>query len=168
MLRQILVADDDEAVSNILRLALEDNGTCAVTCASDCDTAERLLDSSPPHLAIIDVAMRPGQSVKSGLALAISATRRYIPVILMTAHPDLAEALETSSLPLLSKPFRVAQLRRRVRDVLALAAEDRSRVRAAIEELVKCRDEAAHRVAQLEMLSSQVPAILAGRRPESN
>jgi two-component system, OmpR family, alkaline phosphatase synthesis response regulator PhoP len=164
MPRQILVADDDEAVSDIVRLALEDNGGCAVICAGDCDSAEKLLDSDPPHLAIIDAGMRPGQSVKSGLGLAISATRRYIPVILMTAHPTLAEALKALPLPLLCKPFRVALLQRRVQDVLEQAAEDRSRVRAAIEELLKCREEAADRIAQLEVLSSQVPAILAGRR----
>ena len=163
MPRQILVADDDEAIVDVLRLALEDNGSCVVTCATDCDAAERILDSASPHLAIIDAAMRPGRSARSGLALAISAVRRHVPVILMTAHPSLAEALKASPLPLLSKPFRVKLLQRRVQDALAKAAEDCARVRAATEELVQRRNELADRIVRLERLSNELPAILAGR-----
>jgi DNA-binding NtrC family response regulator len=163
-MRQILVADHDEAVSDVLHLALEDNEHCRVICAIDYDAAARMLTEAPPDLAIVDAAMCRGDATRSGVVLAVSAMRLHVPVILMTGHPSLVSALRRFPFPLLPKPFRIKELRSEVDGAIAQAAELRRRARSSLDELIKVRDDLAEWIGRLERLSQEIPAIMAGRR----
>jgi len=118
---RVLVADDDDAMRTTIAFTLDDVGVQTTEACSGMEVL-RLLDVLEPRpgssrrtcgfdLIIMDIRM-PGLSgldtVRKLRDLACST-----PVILMTAFaaPETEEAAERLHVPLLSKPFTLADLR---------------------------------------------------------
>jgi CheY-like chemotaxis protein len=119
---QILLAEDDQTVASAVRVALRldgldllwaRDGAEAVNLAREYDVDLVLLDLGLPVLDGLEVCRRLRDDPR------LAAT----PIVLMTAHPDVKAAsggsVESGVTAYIAKPFKVADLRQRVRTLLA-------------------------------------------------
>lgn len=116
---RILIVEDETATALAVAESLEDDGhsTAHVTTAES--ALERLRDAEV-DLVITDLRL-PGADGRS-LARRLTTGRRPLPVIVLTAYGSREVLEELRGLgvqAIFPKPFRVDQLRRCVREVLA-------------------------------------------------
>ena len=116
----ILVVDDDEDILRLLSMRLRARGFRVSTAASAEEGLARIA-VDPPRAVVSDVGL-PG---RDGLALfeEIRRTRPTLPVILLTAHgtiPDAVEATSRGVAGYLTKPFEARDLMAEVGRALAL------------------------------------------------
>jgi two-component system response regulator MprA len=122
---KILVADDERAVRESLRRALELEGY-EVELAEDGEQAlERLGHATPADAAILDVLM-PGID---GLEVCrrLRADGSTVPVLMLTARAEVdsrVAGLDAGADDYLPKPFALAELLARLRALLRRAAND--------------------------------------------
>ena len=123
----ILVADDDPAIVMLLRATLESDGFRVVT-ASDGNAALDLARAERPALVLLDWQM-PGASgveVTRALRKDVNPDVRTLPVVLITAQSgaeNTAAGFAAGVTDYLTKPFRPAHVRARVRAWLLRRAE---------------------------------------------
>src|SRR5262249_40855185 len=112
-----LVVDDDRAVRETVRFALE-RADFNVLTADGGNEAIRLMHGHMPDVILIDLAM---PDLDGAAALKqIRSTWGPLPVIVHTAYPDsemMTRALESSPFTVLAKPCPEAQLIETVRMV---------------------------------------------------
>ncbi len=121
---RILVVDDDTDLLRLLNLRLRNSGYDVAVA----DSAEKALVEVSvfrPHLVITDLRM-PGMD---GMALfhAINKKHPTLPVIILTAHgtiPDAIEATNSGVFSFLTKPFDSQQLLAQIEKALALGGMD--------------------------------------------
>ncbi len=119
---RILVVDDDADMLRLLSLRLKAAGHEVVAVGST-EAALAQLDVARPQLVLSDVRL-PG---KDGLALfdEVHARHPSLPVILLTAHgtiPDAVEATSRGVFTYLTKPYDGKELLEKVAQALALSA----------------------------------------------
>jgi CheY-like chemotaxis protein len=117
MAPRVLVADDDDAMRTTVAFMLDDEGFETTEAASGVEVL-RLLESAESarrgssgfDLIIMDIRM-PGLSGLETVRM-LRRLRCSTPVILMTAFagPETADAAKRLRVPLLSKPFPLAEL----------------------------------------------------------
>ena len=117
----ILVVDDDPDMLRLLSMRLGAAGY-AVSAVNSAEAALAQLDIERPQLVLSDVQL-PG---RDGLALFDRIRERHpsLPVILLTAHgtiPDAVEATARGVFTYLTKPFDGRELLGKIRDALAFA-----------------------------------------------
>ncbi len=116
----VLVAEDEEGARSLIRTVLEREGYMVLVAEDGAGALELAQDlSQPVDLLLTDIVM-PGMS---GLELAekIRAQRPGLPILFMSGYVDTHLAGSDGGSPalnLLAKPFRPAELRRRVREIL--------------------------------------------------
>jgi two-component system response regulator AtoC len=133
---RVLVADDEEGIRFNLTLRLERAGY-AVTAVADGEAAVAALVASPHDFALCDLRMPrlDGLGVLRAAAAAGLPTR----IILMSAHAEVAtalEAIELGAVDYVAKPFEFAEILfrlRRAAEQLALS-EQVGRLREALGE----------------------------------
>jgi two-component system, NtrC family, response regulator GlrR len=118
----LLVVDDDADMLRLLTMRLTAAGY-RVTTATSAEAALTQLHIERPQLVLSDVRL-PG---KDGLALFDEIRRQHpsLPVILLTAHgtiPDAVEATERGVFTYLTKPFDGKGLLDKIAQALALSA----------------------------------------------
>ncbi len=118
----LLVVDDDADMLRLLTMRLNAAGY-KVSTATSAEAALNLLDIERPQLVLSDVRL-PG---RDGLALFddIRARHPSLPVILLTAHgtiPDAVEATERGVFTYLTKPFDGKVLEGKIAQALALSS----------------------------------------------
>ena len=112
----ILVADDEHAIRDLLRAALERRGYVVLT-ANDGEEALVVLDTVRPALLILDVQMPRLDGW--GVMQELRFRRLDIPVIVMSALPNIAHrAAELGAARHLPKPFRIVELIRAVEELV--------------------------------------------------
>ena len=104
---QILIADDDESVRDLLRHKLKSAG-CSTVCVSDGAQAWELMQQQPIALAVLDLMM-PGFDGMTLLRM-MKADARFddIPVVILTARhmsADVLAGLNTGASDYVTKPF---------------------------------------------------------------
>jgi two-component system phosphate regulon response regulator PhoB len=116
----VLVVDDDAAIREMIRMALESNGY-AVLEAGNTIAARRSLETGKPDIILLDW-MLPGQSgYEFARALRSKPASNDTPVIMLTARDREEEkiaALEAGADDYISKPFSVKELLARIKAVL--------------------------------------------------
>ena len=121
----VLVVDDEPAVRESLRRALELEGY-TVELAEDGETAlEKLDEAAEPDAVILDILM-PGID---GLEVCrrIRASGSHVPVLMLTARAEVdsrVAGLDAGADDYLSKPFALAELLARLRALLRRAGSD--------------------------------------------
>jgi two-component system, OmpR family, response regulator len=126
-----MVVDDDVDIRRIAALSLEHLGGFRVTLASSATEAVAQATRAPPDLILLDVSM-PGMDGPSALAaLRAHPGTHDVPVVFFTALSNDAEIARLRALGtdlgvvgFVFKPFDVAALPARVRDMLSLAGLD--------------------------------------------
>jgi len=118
----VLVVDDDEDILRLLAMRLQARGF-RVTAAASAEEALAHIAVDPPRVVVSDVRL-PG---RDGLALfeEIRATRPTLPVLLLTAHgtiPDAVEATSRGVFGYLTKPFDSQTLLEKIDQALLLSA----------------------------------------------
>lgn len=120
MSARILIAEDEEPLSVLLRYNLEAEGY-AVAAADRGDEAELKLREEVPDLLILDW-MLPGLSgIELCRRLRLRAETKALPVIMLTARGEEADrvrGLSTGADDYIVKPFSVPELLARVRALL--------------------------------------------------
>jgi signal transduction histidine kinase/CheY-like chemotaxis protein len=117
---RILVCDDDSGVLTFVATVLRDSGHVvweAGTPSQALAIAER---EQPLDLLLVDYAM-PGMNGMAVIDRA-RAGQRELNVILMSGHADVLRSGSVSGIPILAKPFKVAELRQRICEVLLAAS----------------------------------------------
>ena len=118
----VLVVDDDEDILRLLSMRLQARGF-RITAATSAEEALTHIAVDPPRVVVSDVRL-PG---RDGLALfeEIRATRPTLPVILLTAHgtiPDAVDATSRGVFGYLTKPFDSQILLQKIDQALLLSA----------------------------------------------
>ncbi len=106
--KKILVADDEEAITELVAFALELEGYQVIQ-APDGPEALRLAREEHPDLAMVDVMMPGLDGREVSRRIKDDPATSSIPVLLFSAapNPDLTEAKADGFMP---KPFDVNQL----------------------------------------------------------
>ena len=116
-LEKILIVDDDEALRDLLKRYLSENGYIPLT-VKDGVEMHKLLDKTTPDLIILDL-MLPGDD---GLTLAKQIrSKANTPIIILSARGDEVDrivGLEVGADDYLAKPFSPRELLARIRSVL--------------------------------------------------
>lgn len=120
----ILVVEDDSLVFETISLAFSLAPGFSVSHAADGHSALAALEAIRPDLALVDV----GLPKASGFDVARRAVELAVPTVLMTGYAEAAEKSGEYGFPVISKPFRVAELVARFDEVVREAA----RLNAAI------------------------------------
>jgi two-component system phosphate regulon response regulator PhoB len=142
----VLVVDDDPAIREMVRLALQRNGYTALE-AGDTLEARQQLAAGETDIVLLDW-MLPGQSGLEFIrSLRGAPARNSVPVIMLTARDREQEkiaALEAGADDYISKPFSIKELLARIKAVLrrTATASGEDILRTAGLEL----DQASHRV----------------------
>ena len=112
-MQKILLIEDDIALGNGIRLALQ-NASLQITLCHTLAEGRNVLDRESVDLLILDVNLPDG----SGLDLLNSVrTISKVPIILLTANDmemDIVTGLESGADDYITKPFSLAVLRARV------------------------------------------------------
>jgi two-component system response regulator GlrR len=119
---RILVVDDDPDMLRLVSMRLTAAGY-AVTAVTSAESALTQLEIEHPQLVLSDVRL-PG---RDGLALFDEIRKRHptLPVILLTAHgtiPDAVEATARGVFTYLTKPYDGRELLEKISQALALGA----------------------------------------------
>ena len=119
---RILVVDDDADLLRLLSLRLSGAGY-QVTAVTSAESALTQLEIEHPRLVLSDVKL-PG---RDGLQLFDEIRKRHptLPVILLTAHgtiPDAVEATARGVFTYLTKPYEARELLDKIQQALAMGA----------------------------------------------
>lgn len=112
-MKRILIVEDDRALGDGVRLALQHPELEAVLCRTLAE-ARPALECQPFDLAILDVNLPDGSGLELLRQLRQSSS---LPVILLTANDmetDIVTGLESGADAYITKPFSLAVLRARV------------------------------------------------------
>jgi adenylate cyclase len=121
---QVLVADDDPNIREILQAYLEDAG-CTVLLAGDGEQAWRIAEGGAVDLALLDLRMPHKTGLEVCTLIKENPATRWIPVMMITAHdnePERLQAIDAGADEFLGKPFRSLILMTRARSLLRLRA----------------------------------------------
>ena len=127
MTARILIVEDEEPLTLLLRYNLESEGY-AVDSSGRGDEAELRLKETPPDLAVIDW-MLPGLSgIELIRRLRAKPETRRLPIIMLTARGEEGErvrGLATGADDYIVKPFSVPELLARIRALLRRSKPER-------------------------------------------
>ena len=133
--KRILVVDDDDAVLQLFRTAIEVEGFQVRTARDGRNLAAKAVEFQP-HLIVTDLMMPGGSGYEVLRQLQADETTRATPVIIVTGHvlDDSTKTLlkqESNLAAYLEKPVRPERLLRRIHEILHTLSgeEQRARVR---------------------------------------
>ena len=106
--KKVLVADDEQAITELVAFALEMEGYVVIQ-APDGPEALRLVKEEHPDLAMVDVMMPGLDGREVSRRIKADPSTSDIPVLLFSAapNPDLSQAKADGFMP---KPFDVTHL----------------------------------------------------------
>jgi DNA-binding response OmpR family regulator len=98
----LLVVEDEGVTAFLLEGVLAAMGHRILGAVGSADEAVRLARQRRPDLALVDVQLRRG---RNGIELARELKRDGVPVLFLTAHPDLARQQTELALGWIEKPY---------------------------------------------------------------
>lgn len=119
MAKTIIVADDEEEIVELLRMALEAQGYAVVATSQGAKLPE-LIKLHKPDLLLLDVLLPGLDGYSLQLQIAQDEATRHIPVIVITALPaarSLFEKFEQVKL-FVNKPFDTDELSAHIKEIL--------------------------------------------------
>ncbi len=116
----IVIAEDEQAVSELLRYNLESEGY-ETAIASDGDEAMLLIDERVPDLMLLDWMLPKISGIEICRRVRTRQETANLPIIMLTARTEEADrirGLETGADDYVTKPFSTNELMARVKAVL--------------------------------------------------
>ncbi len=150
MIPQVLVVEDEDALSALLQYNLDKEGY-AVTVAGDGEEALVLIDEQMPDLVVLDWMLPKVSGVEVCRRLRARPETRNLPIIMLTARgeeSDRIRGLDTGADDYVIKPFSMSELAARIRAVLRRIRPGLAEDRLHHGDIVV--DRAAHRVRRAE------------------
>lgn len=117
---RILIVDDEPDICEILRFNLEMEGYEVMT-AEGADEAQGCLRGHRPDLILLDVMMTPKSGFEWARELKADPRTTDIPIVFCTAktmEEDLLQGFALGSDDYICKPFRISEVKARVKAVL--------------------------------------------------
>ena len=117
---RVLVADDEDDIRALVLLAVRRAGCVVATEVADGTQALTAARTDPPDLAVLDVSMPGATGLEVCAALRADLATTGVPVLLLSAGAspdDVARGLAAGADAYLAKPFAVAGLVARVREL---------------------------------------------------
>ena len=143
MIPQILVVEDEDALSTLLHYNLEKEGYDVIL-AADGEEALTLVSEKLPDLVVLDWMLPKVSGIEVCRRLRQRTESRNLPIIMLTARgeeSDRIRGLDTGADDYIVKPFAMSELSARIRAVLR-------RIRPGLtEDKVRCGDLVMDRVA---------------------
>lgn len=120
MKKCVLIVEDNQDISFILDIVLQDAGYSTVT-SHDGEGIVSMMEQSHPDLVLMDVQL--GKHDGRSLCKLIKADHARVPVILMSAHCNLEYLYKDSHADdFIAKPFDIDSLMRTVDDYFKQAS----------------------------------------------
>ncbi len=146
MTAKLLIVEDEQAISELLRYNFEAEGFKVSACESG-EEAEIMVAEETPDLIILDWSLPSVSGIELCRRLRSKPETRNLPILMLTARGEEADrirGLNTGADDYVTKPFSVPELMARVKAILRRAVPDRMAevLRAGDIEL----DRAAHKV----------------------
>ncbi len=126
MAKRILIVDDEPDICEILRFNLEMDGFDVVTVES-ADDGQKIVDALPVDLILLDVMMTPKSGFEWAKELKSVPRTAGIPIIFCTAktlEEDLLLGFALGSDDYICKPFRISEVKARVKAVLRRSQQE--------------------------------------------
>jgi len=142
----VLVVEDEEALSTLLRYNLEKEGYNVVTSA-DGEEAALLVRETEPDLVLLDWMLPSLSGIELCRRLRSRTETRNLPIVMITARgeeTDRIRGLDTGADDYITKPFSTTELMARIRAVLRRIRPALAEDIASFGEVVM--DRSAHRV----------------------
>ena len=120
MAKRILIVDDEPDICEILRFNLEMEGYEVMT-VEGADEAQTIVDAEHIDLILLDVMMTPKSGFEWAKELKADSRTAGIPIIFCTAktmEEDLLHGFSLGSDDYICKPFRISEVKARVKAVL--------------------------------------------------
>jgi two-component system response regulator MprA len=121
---KVLVVDDERAVRDSLKRALELEGYDVSLATDGGDALEKLEDDAQPDAVILDVLMPGTDGLEVSRTLRRSGNR--VPVLMLTARAEVGDrvaGLDAGADDYLAKPFALEELLARLRALLRRTAD---------------------------------------------
>ena len=116
--KKILIIDDEEQLVEFIKLRLEANGY-EVDAAHDGNAGLEKAKEGKPDLILLDIMMPEKDGYTMLQDLKADADTRAIPVIMITAKPDMRELFELEGIDgYLTKPFSAEDLLPKIAGIL--------------------------------------------------
>ena len=110
MTQRVLIVEDDPLIAMDLEAIASETGAAATVCSSVREAFEHL-ERSEFELALLDVDVTDGQT----FGVARRLRERRVPVCFVSAVRVADIPADIADAPLVPKPYRVAELRERIR-----------------------------------------------------
>lgn len=108
--KTVLVADDDSAILEVIKIILEENNFKVITISNGAHV-ESLVRQSRPGLVLLDIWMSGYDGRDVARSLKSDSTTRQIPILLISAHSDTERmAREAGADGFIAKPFDMNHL----------------------------------------------------------
>ncbi|MGE0785168.1 MAG: response regulator [Sandaracinaceae bacterium] len=123
----VMIAEGDPFNLRLLEELCEEAGFDVVT-APDAESALQVIARHRPALIVLDMALRTADGTEVLEVLQSEPALAAVPVLLCTAQDDEDErrrGLELGAIDFLTRPYRVFEVERRIRNLLRLAAAER-------------------------------------------
>ena len=146
MIPNVLVVEDEDALSTLLQYNLEKDGY-AVTVAADGEEALTMVSEALPDLIVLDWMLPKVSGIEVCRRLRQRSESRNVPIIMLTARgeeSDRIRGLDTGADDYVIKPFAMSELSARIRAVLRRLRPGLAEDRVQFGDLVI--DRVAHRV----------------------
>lgn len=124
MTKRILIVDDEPDICEILRFNLEMEGY-DVFIAEGAAEGQEIISRAPVDLILLDVMMTPKSGFEWARELKADARTADVPIIFCTAktlEEDLLQGFALGSDDYICKPFRISEVKARVKAVLKRTA----------------------------------------------
>lgn len=121
----ILVVEDDEHISQVLRFMLERQGYRVTHMADGRAASDYIAANGPPNLVLLDVMLPYVDGFEIVALIRAQAAWREVPVLMLTAkntERDTVRALDAGANDFVIKPFQPQELLARVRRFLRTGA----------------------------------------------
>lgn len=130
---KILVADDDEALLNMIAFKLKKENFGEIFTATDGKTARQIVEEETPDIIVTDILM-PYCSGLELISFVRNELHRNTPIITLSVvglEDTVLEAFELGANDFMSKPFNLPELLIRIRRAMALVRDTMGHTHAA-------------------------------------
>ena len=110
MKKHIFIVDDDEAILDVIKIILEDNGY-KTTVVTDGDDLFKKIRSNHPDLILLDIWLTGTDGIAITKKMKINDKLKKIPIIMISANNKGKQiALENGADGFIAKPFEIDDL----------------------------------------------------------